>query len=136
MEDSTENNSIECPFCGETILAVAKKCRYCEEYLDPSARPSHSEPGDVERLFLPVGRPGSAIAAGYLALFAILPIFGLIPAILAVFYGRKALREIKENPQLAGKGRAWFGIIIGSIMILLSILLILLLIVGQFLERL
>ena len=42
-----------CPFCGERILAVARKCRYCEEYLDPAMRDAASEPGAVERLVLP-----------------------------------------------------------------------------------
>jgi hypothetical protein len=110
-----------CPYCGEVIMAVAKKCRHCKEYLDPSARP-REEFGAVDRMILPVGRPASAIASGYLALFSIIPVFGLPMAIMAVVFGWMALSKIKKDPALHGKGRAWFGIIVGSIMTVLSVI--------------
>lgn len=115
-----------CPQCGEEILRAARKCRYCGSYLDPSAKPPDERPrrDSLDLMLTPEGRPPSAIAAGYLGLFAFFPFLGLVAGPLGVVFGRRALKTIKSDPSLAGKGRAWFGIIAGGLLGLLQILIL------------
>lgn len=74
-----------------------------------------------EKYLLPVGRSSWAIAAGYLALFSVL----LIPAPIALFCGIMALRDIASHPEKIGKPRAWFGIIMGGVMMALFAIIML-----------
>ena len=63
------------------------------------------------RWVLPVGRSGWAVAAGYLALFAVL----VLPAPFALAIGIIALRDLKRHPAMLGRGRAIFGIVMGTL---------------------
>ena len=78
----------------------------------PRIAPAGDDP--ALRWVLPVGRSGWAIASGYLGIFSLLGIF----APFAIITGLLALREIKKNPKLGGRGRAVFGIVMGSIVTL------------------
>ena len=80
--------------------------------------PSHGTPPPVPTpvdpalsMVIPINRSGWAIAAGYLALVSVL----CVPAPLALFCGIMALRDLKRQPHLQGAGRAWFGVIMGSL---------------------
>jgi hypothetical protein len=126
MTDGVKN----CPVCGEEILAVAKKCRHCREYLDPAMKVAAKSYSGFELMAAPVGRPTSAIVSGYTALFGIVPILGLPFSITAIASGVAALRAIKRDPSLHGRGRAWFGIVLGSLMSVVSVFFVVVLVVA------
>ncbi len=111
----------ECSYCRESIRAAATKCRYCGEDLDESRRQKKSSPSASDRMLLPVGRPISAIAAGYCGLIGIMPLVGLPFSIGGVICGVYALKVIAKDPDLSGSGRAWFGIVSGAVMTLVSL---------------
>ena len=69
--------------------------------------PSH----DLDYL-LPVNRDGFAIASGYLALLSLVP--NPVTSTAAIATGWIALRRIPTTGKL-GRGRAWFGIIVGGL---------------------
>lgn len=60
---------------------------------------------------VPVHTDGVAIAAGYAGLFSLL----CFPGPFALGLGIWALRRLRGNPQLSGRGRAIFAIIAGSL---------------------
>ena len=62
---------------------------------------------------IPINTSGLAIAAGYVGLISVL----CLPAPFAILLGILALRHLKKNPKLHGKGRAIFAIAMGLLFI-------------------
>ena len=98
-----------CPQCGVQMPDGTLVCQTCgwREVL-PSTGIDHDP---AMRVLLPVGRSTMAIAAGYLGLVSVI----FFPAPFALLTGILALRDIKLHPEKGGKGRAIFGVVMGSI---------------------
>jgi hypothetical protein len=132
-----------CPSCGKEVDPSARACRACGQELDrdpsPDAaiadRPRPKRRGDDDEDYeefirrrprniqhdpsaealdwiVPHRESLWAIAAGYCGLFACFPLVGL----LAIALGVIALKDIKRNKGRRGTFRAWFGIVLGSLM--------------------
>lgn len=108
----------KCPYCDEPIRRTDRDCPSCGEALDDD-RDAAPEFGAVTRMVVPLGRPISAIAAGYCGLLSFFPLLGIPFAIGGIVCGIFAITAIRRDPKLSGLGRAWFGIIVGSLMLLL-----------------
>jgi hypothetical protein len=101
--------TIACRSCKREISERAMTCPHCgcfvvgESSAAPDATMRHIMPGS--------DLSGWAIAAGYLGLISLV----MIPAPFAFLAGIVAIRDIKRHEKKRGLGRAWFGIVMGTL---------------------
>jgi len=116
-----------CTNCGNEVSDKAVVCVKCGAWCgaQPPPRPVNQISDDAGlRLLIPIGRSVWAIVAGYLALFSVL----CFPAPFALLTGILALRDIKKHPEKHGRGRAWFGIVMGTLFSMIGLLVLVVLI--------
>lgn len=78
---------------------------------DRPRRRRRAEPDPALKFVVPLNTSPLAILAGYLGLVSVL----CLPAPFALVLGLLALRSLKKNPKLDGKGRAIFAIVMGTV---------------------
>ncbi|MSR32717.1 MAG: DUF4190 domain-containing protein [Gemmataceae bacterium] len=130
-EDSLSNPSLAapetdkklCPFCGESILANASKCKFCGEFLDGSRHErSHSFQRSQSDDFEP-HRGGLILALGILSLVVCAPL-----GIFAWVMGSSDLGKIRSGRMdRSGEGTTQGGYIcgiIGSVLFIIQIIAI------------
>jgi hypothetical protein len=90
-----------CPYCSETVLASARKCRHCGEWLDGTTRVQTIEAtGKRWKLF-------QLVAGLLLALAVVLCVAGVVAA--------KAGSDDMAEVFLAGGVCAFFGVVLNTI---------------------
>ena len=120
-----------CTHCGTKVEEKAVACEKCGVSCTlPPPVPSNISDDASLRILIPIGRSPWAIAAGYLGLFSVLCVF----APFALITGILALRDIKKHPEKHGRGRAWFGIIMGALFSLVGLLALIMTVLAKTLK--
>jgi LSD1 subclass zinc finger protein len=135
VPDNAAGKHIRCPHC-QAISEAPQPAEVVEAMPVPMAPGAANNPfsphplpprpvpdlGDnaAVRMLLPVGRSGWAIAAGYAGLFSPLPCAAPVAIVLGVI----AIIHIRGNPKLHGMGRAIFGLVMGIIFSIGSVLVL------------
>lgn len=133
----------QCPYCREWIPLAATRCRFCREALpenEPRGREAADDEGDDDEEWeeerprdfpeaegaaawlAPVRVTTKAAVAGYLGLFAWFPLLGGVCGPAAIVVGSLGLGELQRRPREHGRGRCWFGIVMGVLGTLLHVL--------------
>ena len=120
---------MRCKRCGSVDIVLFKgihRCSACDSTnisgVDVSATSTRgtSQSDAAMRMLLPVGRSGYAIVAGYLGLVSILLVF----APFALIFGILGIRDIRNNSEKHGMGRAIFGVVMGALFTILLLIVI------------
>jgi hypothetical protein len=101
-----------CPTCGKPNQDKASSCAACG-----APMPGSHTVADELGLLIPVKVNFWAFISGYLGLFSLLIVFGP----LALVTGIVGLQQLRRNPGQRGRGRAWFGIIMGTLASLVAL---------------
>ena len=106
---------IYCAQCGQKNLENNFKCTRCGFPLHAAPQPQYVAADDGALGGLIPYRNAAALWAYYLAVFSLIPFFGIPIGVAAVIVGIRGLKNATLHPEAKGKVHAWIGIIVGGI---------------------
>ncbi|MCJ7777175.1 MAG: PH domain-containing protein [Sedimentisphaerales bacterium] len=132
MQLTTPTQTRQCPFCAETILAAAVKCRYCGEFLNTERAKallrgnSGPDAGNQDSAQDQPANPSEVVFAGRPTLWVMAGAFlkgGLLLAVagLLVFWHIERIAALKLSTEYAavfGKYRLLLGLGLGLVVIM------------------
>ena len=104
-----------CTNCGCQLNDKTIVCPKCGMSIKPNE--DLADHGAAVRMLIPVDRSLLAIFAGYAGLASCIPLVGIAAILLGIF----AIKDIKAHPNMHGLGRAWTGIVLGTLCTILHI---------------
>ena len=109
-----------CPRCGTQNAEGSLRCTNCGFELQSVAAPrapAASTTASGIEVVIPY-KNTAALTAYYLGIFSI--VCGLVLGLPALVLGIMGLRYANQHPEARGKVHAWIGIVLGSLMTLIS----------------